>query len=165
MTSNVKFNKYFANCQPFTVLIEGNIGSRKTTFLDHFKQFEDQGLMYPQPDKWAMPFQSYVNSTMLQSHTMQTDKPIKLMQRSLHSSKYCFVENMYKNNLMEPAMYHILQEWYKFIEESIHIRADLIGYYAVDNTTIVYLTDKEQPHPTNSDSYAQALQKAVYLKD
>uniref|UniRef100_A0A1A9WFN6 Ku domain-containing protein n=1 Tax=Glossina brevipalpis TaxID=37001 RepID=A0A1A9WFN6_9MUSC len=38
-------------------------------------------------------------------------------------------------------------------------------YYAVDNTTIVYLTDKEQPHPTNSNSYAQALQKAVDLKD
>uniref|UniRef100_A0A1A9WXT2 Deoxynucleoside kinase domain-containing protein n=1 Tax=Glossina brevipalpis TaxID=37001 RepID=A0A1A9WXT2_9MUSC len=124
-----------ANCQPFTVLIEGNIGSGKTTFLSQFKQFEDQvflisepvekwcnfhehnllGLMYSQLDKWAMPFQSYVNLTMLQNHTMQTDKPIKLMERSLCSSKYSFVENMYKNNSMEPAMYHILQEWYKFI--------------------------------------------------
>lgn len=83
--------------------------------------------MYSQPDKWAMPFQSYVNLTMLQSHTMKTDKPVKLMERSLYSSKYCFVENLYKSKLMEPAMYHILQEWYKFIEESIHIRADLIG--------------------------------------
>uniref|UniRef100_A0A1A9WJL1 DNK domain-containing protein n=1 Tax=Glossina brevipalpis TaxID=37001 RepID=A0A1A9WJL1_9MUSC len=50
------------------------------------------------------------------------------MERSLYSSKYCFVENMYKNNSMEPAMYHILQEWYKFIEESIYIQANLIVY-------------------------------------
>ncbi|XP_037892713.1 deoxynucleoside kinase isoform X2 [Glossina fuscipes] len=148
MASNIKVKKYGAGCQPFTVLIEGNIGSGKTTFLNHFKQFEDQvclitepvdkwrnlqefnllSLMYSQPDKWAMPFQSYVNLTMLQSHTMQTDKPVKLMERSLYSSKYCFVENLYKSKLMEPAMYHILQEWYKFIEESIHIRADLIVY-------------------------------------
>ncbi|XP_075145157.1 inverted repeat-binding protein [Haematobia irritans] len=35
--------------------------------------------------------------------------------------------------------------------------------YSVDNTTIIYLTDKETPHPVQSESYRQALQKASDL--
>ncbi|KNC27974.1 Deoxynucleoside kinase [Lucilia cuprina] len=140
--------KFAANSQPFTVLIEGNIGSGKTTFLNHFEQFQDKiclitepvekwrnvrgvnllELMYKEPERWAMPFQSYVTLTMLQSHTLQTEKPVKLMERSIYSSKHCFVENMFRNKIIDAGMYHVLQEWYRFIEDSIHIRADLIVY-------------------------------------
>uniref|UniRef100_A0A1A9VXT8 Deoxynucleoside kinase domain-containing protein n=1 Tax=Glossina austeni TaxID=7395 RepID=A0A1A9VXT8_GLOAU len=145
---------------------QGNIGSGKTTFLNHFKQFDDhvclitepvdkwrniQGynllnLMYSKPEKWAMPFQSYVSLTTLQSHTMQTDKPVKLMERSLYSSKYCFVENMYRSKVMEPAMYHVLQEWFKFIEESIHIRTDLIVYLRT-SPDVVYKRIQRRARP------------------
>lgn len=53
MASNIKVKKYGASSQPFTVLIEGNIGSGKTTFLNHFKQFEDQVCLITEPvDKW-----------------------------------------------------------------------------------------------------------------
>lgn len=168
MASSVKVNKYITN-SPFTVLVEGNIGSGKTTFLNHFKQFEDHvclitepvekwrnlngcnllSLMYSQPDKWAMPFQSYVTLTMLQGHTMKTDKPVKLMERSLYSSKYCFVENMYKSKIMEPAMYHILQEWYNFVEKSIPIRADLIVYLRT-SPNIVYERIQKRARPEES---------------
>lgn len=41
--------------------------------------------------------------------------------------RHCFVENMFRNEIIDAGMYHVLQEWYKFIEDSIHIRADLIG--------------------------------------
>lgn len=43
--------------------------------------------MHKQPDRWAMPFQSYVTLSMLQKHILKTDKPIKLMERSLHSAR------------------------------------------------------------------------------
>lgn len=120
--------KYACNNQPFTVFIEGNIGSGKTTFLNHFRQFEDQiclitepvdkwrnvhgsnilvkqiltrnlpfnwnyyvkslqDLMYKEPDRWAMPFQTYVTLTMLQTHVQATNKPIKIMERSIFSSR------------------------------------------------------------------------------
>ncbi|EDW81433.2 uncharacterized protein Dwil_GK12063 [Drosophila willistoni] len=140
--------KYAQGTQPFTVLIEGNIGSGKTTFLNHFDKYRDEvclltepvekwrnvngvnllELMYKEPKKWAMPFQSYVTLTMLQAHTQITDKKLKIMERSIYSARYCFVENMFRNGSLEQGMYNTLQEWYKFIEQSIHVQADLIIY-------------------------------------
>lgn len=35
---------------------------------------------------------------------------------------------MYRNGSLEQGMYNTLQEWYKFIGESIHVQADLIIY-------------------------------------
>lgn len=145
--SNLALPKTAAGSQPFTVLIEGNIGSGKTTFLNHFHKYEDvcvlsepvakwrnlKGtnlleLMYKDPGRWAMPFQSYVTLTILQNHILQTDKRVKLMERSIYSARNCFVENMYKTKVMDEGMYHILQEWYDFIDKTMEIRADLIVY-------------------------------------
>lgn len=38
--------------QPFTVFIEGNIGAGKTTFLNHFKKYDDVCLHTEPVDKW-----------------------------------------------------------------------------------------------------------------
>lgn len=38
--------------QPFTVFIEGNIGSGKTTFLNHFKKHDGVCLQTEPVDKW-----------------------------------------------------------------------------------------------------------------
>ncbi|XP_016985134.1 deoxynucleoside kinase isoform X1 [Drosophila rhopaloa] len=140
--------KYAEGTQPFTVLIEGNIGSGKTTYLNHFEKYKEDiclltepvekwrnvngvnllELMYKDPKKWAMPFQSYVTLTMLQAHTAPTDKKLKIMERSIFSARYCFVENMRRNGSLETGMFNTLEEWYKFIGESIHVQADLIIY-------------------------------------
>lgn len=37
---------------PFTVFIEGNIGAGKTTFLNHFKKYEDVCLYTEPVEKW-----------------------------------------------------------------------------------------------------------------
>lgn len=38
--------------RPFTVFVEGNIGSGKTTFLEHFRQFEDITLLTEPVEQW-----------------------------------------------------------------------------------------------------------------
>lgn len=38
--------------KPFTVFVEGNIGSGKTTFLEHFRQFEDITLLTEPVEEW-----------------------------------------------------------------------------------------------------------------
>ncbi|XP_055523245.1 deoxynucleoside kinase isoform X1 [Wyeomyia smithii] len=134
--------------KPFTVFIEGNIGSGKTTFLNHFQKYKQRvclltepvekwrncggvnllDLMYKEPKRWAMPFQSYVTLTMLDMHTSATDKSVKLMERSMFSARYCFVENMLANGMLHQGMYNILQDWYEFIDANVYIQADLIVY-------------------------------------
>jgi len=133
--------------QPFTVFIEGNIGAGKTTFLNHFRKYDDVclhtepvekwrnvggvnllDLMYKEPMKWSMPFQTYVTLTMLQAHTRTADRRIKLMERSLFSARHCFVEAMLSNGTLHRGMYNIMQEWYNYIDENIHLQADLIVY-------------------------------------
>lgn len=139
------------NKVPFTVFVEGNIGSGKTTFLNHFKQFSDVclmtepvenwrnlngvnllDLMYKNPDVWAMTFQNYVTLTMLKNHIKQTDKQVKLMERSIFSARNCFVEKMLSSGMIQPGMYHVLQEWYDFIYEHHKIQCDLIVYLRTD---------------------------------
>lgn len=38
--------------KPFTVVVEGNIGSGKTTFLNHFNKFTDVEVLQEPVDKW-----------------------------------------------------------------------------------------------------------------
>ncbi|KAM3959008.1 deoxynucleoside kinase [Aphomia sociella] len=135
------------NRRPFTVFVEGNIGSGKTTFLEHFRQFEDitlltepveewrnlkgwnlLDLMYKDPAKWAMTFQSYVSLTMMDMHLKSTPTPVKLMERSLFSARYCFVENMMRSGVLHKAEFAVLDEWFRFIQQHISIEADLIVY-------------------------------------
>ncbi|XP_058130228.1 deoxynucleoside kinase isoform X2 [Anopheles coustani] len=154
--------------KPFTVFVEGNIGSGKTTFLDHFQKFDDVclltepvekwrncggvnllDLMYKEAHRWAMPFQTYVTLTMLDMHTFKTDKSVKLMERSLFSARNCFVESMLASGSLHRGMYNVLQEWYEFITCNIHIQADLIVYLQT-SPEVVYERMKQRARSEES---------------
>ena len=53
-------------------------------------------MMYKDPHRWSLTFQTYVQLTMLQAHTKPHTTPVRLMERSIYSAKYCFVENLHK---------------------------------------------------------------------
>lgn len=116
--------------KPFTVFVEGNIGSGKTTFLDHFQQFDDVclltepvekwrscggvnllDLMYKEAYRWAMPFQTYVTLTMLDMHTSKTDKPVKLMERSLFSARYVEWLARWPHQINLPSFLTVTASW------------------------------------------------------
>lgn len=44
---------------------------------------------------------------------------------------------MYANGTLHKGMYQILQDWYRFIEKSIHIQADLIGNFFSWNVSFI----------------------------
>lgn len=93
--------------RPYTVVVEGNIGSGKTTFLEPFaagscrdfvevveepvgrwRDFKGHNLlrmMYEDPKRHAFMFQSFVQLTMIQHHTkpVATRKPVRILERSL----------------------------------------------------------------------------------
>lgn len=78
-----------------------------------------------------MPFQSYVQLTMLDNHLHQGDKPVKLMERSIFSARYCFVENMFRTGKIIGCEYEVLDEWFKFLtgpDSALPLNVDLIIY-------------------------------------
>lgn len=132
---------------PFTIFVEGNVGSGKSTFLEHFKKSEDflvleepveewtkfnglnlLDLKFADPEKFQFPFQTYATLTRLKQHIQPCEKPFKLMERSLLSARRCFVENLHDTGLLHSGMFHVLDEWYNFINEAHPIRCDAIIY-------------------------------------
>jgi len=140
------------NCRPFTVVVEGNIGSGKTTFLQYFNNEEVEvlaepvdkwrnanghnllQLMYEDPHRWSLAFQTYVQLTMVQNHTKVISKRIKLMERSLYSAKYCFAENLQRSGKMPLSEYGVLSSWFEFLLScpKVDLGVDLIVYMRTD---------------------------------
>ncbi|CAB4060392.1 tdk [Lepeophtheirus salmonis] len=142
----------------FTVCVEGNIASGKTTFLKLFNsnlQFDKElpqvsckvieepvpswqnlcghnilEMMYKDPHRWGHLFQSYVTLTMTQAHTLQIKESIKLMERSLLTAERCFAANLYCSGIMSKPEYLVLKEWYAYLNShpKINVSADLIVY-------------------------------------
>ncbi|KAK5638281.1 hypothetical protein RI129_012577 [Pyrocoelia pectoralis] len=142
---------------PFTVLVEGNIGSGKTTFLNYFKQ-QHQNVcallervemwkncgghnlllyMYEDRERWGFTFQSYVQLTMLKQHTFKTNSPIKLMESSVYSSRYCFVEKMISDGILPSPSASVIDEWFKWITSNAFCSVDLISEYYYDICSFV----------------------------
>jgi len=147
--------------RPYTVIVEGNIGAGKTTFLQPFKKHENivqvvtepvdkwrnlQGhnllqKMYDDPKRWSFELQSYIQLTMAQEHMKPCHVPIKMMERSLLSARYCFVENLFNSGNMEESEYLVLSEWFNFLVSSpqmaMNFKVDQIIYLRTD-PEIVY---------------------------
>lgn len=131
----------------FTVTVEGNIGCGKSTFLEHFlgsknveiysepvemwknlKGVNVLDLMYKDAKRWSLAFQSYVQLTMLQIHAKRQSKPIKLMERSIFSARYCFVENLFNCGSMPSVDHSVLEEWYQWLLANENVNVDLVVY-------------------------------------
>lgn len=127
--------------------MEGNIASGKTTCLEFFSSTTDVevlmepvskwrnvrghnplGLMYRDAWRWGLTLQTYVQLTMLEQHTRPQTAPVRLMERSIHSAKYIFVENLYRSGKMPEVDYVVLSEWFDWIGRNMDVSVDLIVY-------------------------------------
>ncbi|XP_033217886.1 deoxynucleoside kinase-like [Belonocnema kinseyi] len=130
----------------FTVCVEGNIGSGKTTFLNNFKVYKNTtviqepvqlwrnvagtnllDLFYKDPGRYAYLFQSYVQLTMVRLHAMHTPQPYKIMERSAYSAKL-FIENMKRSKTMQDVEFFVVDEWFNWSVQNAGIHTDLIVY-------------------------------------
>lgn len=162
---------------PFTVFVEGNVGSGKSTFLNSFKSFDDVQVLEEPIDKWkdlhghnlldlrfkhpelfAFPFQSYATLTRLRQHLQPSEKPIKVMERSLLTARHCFVKNLHQNGLHD-GLYRVLNEWYDFVNDFHTIRCDLIVYLrTTPETASTRIRERARTEETTiEDSYINQL--------
>uniref|UniRef100_A0A5F9DUT0 Thymidine kinase 2 n=1 Tax=Oryctolagus cuniculus TaxID=9986 RepID=A0A5F9DUT0_RABIT len=86
------------------------------------------GLMYRDAWRWGLTLQTYVQLTMLEQHTRPQTAPVRLMERSIHSAKYIFVENLYRSGKMPEVDYVVLSEWFDWIGRNMDVSVDLIVY-------------------------------------
>jgi len=131
-----------------TIAVEGNIGCGKTTFLSSFSMYNNVevlpepvdkwkdvmginalDLMYKDAGRWGGAFQSMVTLSMLDHHS-SSKKPsgVKLIERSIYSTRYCFMQNLFDNGLMPPMEFAMLGEVHDWVKENEHIQLDLIVY-------------------------------------
>lgn len=128
----------------FTIVVEGNIGSGKSTFIEKIKNnrvcaFKEPvnlwrncggvnllELVYEDPSKWTSTFQSYVLLTMLELHLQKTIESIKIIERSIFSAHYCFIENSIREKILPEPSYKVLNQWFKWCIPKVKV--DLIIY-------------------------------------
>ncbi|XP_029030917.1 thymidine kinase 2, mitochondrial isoform X2 [Betta splendens] len=129
------------------ICIEGNIASGKTTCLEYFSKTSNievftepvskwrnvcghnpLALMYQDPERWGITLQTYVQLTMLDRHLSSTSASVRMMERSIFSAKYIFVENLFRSGKMPAVDYAVLSEWFNWIITNISIPVDLIVY-------------------------------------
>jgi len=141
--------------RPFTISVEVNVGSGKSTFLNFFRGYPDisvyqepvdywtnyngtdmLGLVYNDTKRWGQTFQSLVSLTMLETQIKDfrqanvATPSVKLIERSIQSGRYCFVEQM--KDTITSAERHLLIEWYDVIRNATDVNVDAIIYLRTD---------------------------------
>ncbi|KAG7512671.1 thymidine kinase 2, mitochondrial isoform X1 [Solea senegalensis] len=129
------------------ICIEGNIASGKTTCLEYFSKSSNievltepvskwrnvrghnpLALMYQDPERWGITLQTYIQLTLLDRHLSSISAPVRMMERSIFSAKYIFVENLFRSGKMPEVDFAVLSEWFDWITTNISLPVDLIVY-------------------------------------
>ncbi|KAJ8978965.1 hypothetical protein NQ317_009362 [Molorchus minor] len=81
-----------SSARPFTVIVEGNIGSGKTTFLNHFPKGMVMSVYLPEPIDIPHQMEFHVpvicsTDNVKSWHACKTSSPVKLMERSIYSAE------------------------------------------------------------------------------
>lgn len=121
------------------LIVEGNIGAGKSTFLRMLKQYLNAQLVfepherwqdvggenlleafYKDTQRWAYSFQTYAFVTRviaLEENTRRNTQPLQVLERSVFSDRFCFAKNCYDMGLMSALEWKLYQEWFTWLVE------------------------------------------------
>lgn len=136
----------------FMVAIEGNIATGKSTLLNFLSKskyiecFQEPvhewenlngynllAMKYEDPENYSFAFQSYAMLTMMNILNTETkNNKLKVMERSILSAQYCFVQALLDNNSLKEPFASILTQWFQFMESNFDSKPDLIIYLRED---------------------------------
>lgn len=120
------------------LVVEGNIGAGKSTFLKLIKEYlnleiifephqrwQSVGgtqnlleLFYTDTQRWAYTFQSYAFITRIMEQEAQValhPQAVHLSERSVFSDRYCFAKSAYENGFMTSLEWKLYQEWFSWL--------------------------------------------------
>ncbi|XP_044732536.1 uncharacterized protein LOC123295306 [Chrysoperla carnea] len=134
------------------ICVEGNLSSGKSILLqnlqdnslieciqepiDNWRDLEGFNLLkllYSDLKRWNFLFRSYVQLTFLQSHIKQNlnntnNCKLFVMERSLYSNRYVFIEHAHKFGYLTKAEYDTLIAWFDVLIERCDVNIDHIVY-------------------------------------
>jgi len=122
------------------VVVEGNIGVGKSSFLKLLGERLDCGIFfeplakwqqmgeeeslfekfYKDTKRWAYTFQSYAFLSRVleqESAFAQSKKDVVIFERSVFSDLHCFAKNCFELGTMTPLEWSLYQEWFSWLVE------------------------------------------------
>lgn len=145
-----------------TIFIEGNIGAGKSTLIDFLKKqsfikthpepvakwqnvngFNLLNLLYEDPKKYSFLFQSYAMLTMMERHATDVDKnKINIMERSISTTKECFIRQLCERNIIEQPYLEVLYKWIDFFQKQFELEPKFIIYLKTNPENLVQRIQK-----------------------
>jgi deoxyadenosine/deoxycytidine kinase len=138
------------------VCLEGTIAAGKTTVLQHlakqknFAVFPEQvekwqmvpgaasaadsnllGLFYQNQAKYAYPFQNLALLTQFENHVNPDPAPVRIIERSAHSSYHVFAALLHKNRALTTLEHDLLRLLYRQLTSLNSCRVDYYLYLDV----------------------------------
>ena len=141
----------------YSVLVEGNIASGKSTFLrnvgirfsekanityeplNEWTNFGGKNLLkqlYTNPKKFSFQFQTFVQLTMARTQFATTAESLRFSERSLYSERFVFIEALKILQHITSTEYDILVEWFNFLEPKVQPIDEII--YLQTNPAVAF---------------------------
>jgi len=137
------------------VVIEGNVGSGKSTFLkliqNYFEaqivfephqqwQHEDSehnllGKFYSDTQRWAYTFQTYAFVTRIitqEQHMQRNPHAMQFLERSVFSDRYCFAKNAHEQGYMNTLEWKLYTEWFSWLVDGYVPKPSAFIYLQAD---------------------------------
>lgn len=122
------------------VVVEGNIGAGKSTFLNVVKKYLDVQIVfeprykwqnikgnnlldffYKDGKRWAYTFQAYAFITRVieqEEKAKKNTKSFQFIERSVYSDRYCFAKNAFYTGKMSKLEWELYKEWFAWFVEN-----------------------------------------------
>jgi deoxyadenosine/deoxycytidine kinase len=115
------------------------------------------------PKRWSFTIQSQQQLGMLEIHRRKIDSSVKIMERSLHSGRFCYIENLKNFGYLTDTEAEILCEYYEWMVLDQEITPNLYVYlestptivekrivargsFEIQKNVIEYLTNLHELH-------------------
>ncbi|MCL4361452.1 deoxynucleoside kinase [Candidatus Dependentiae bacterium] len=121
---------------PKRIMVEGNIGSGKSTFLKIIKEklgieiiyepchkwqnIAGHNLLdqfYKDPKRWSYTFQTYAFATRIFDQE-NSNSSIQIFERSVFSDRFCFAKNCYESGLMSDLEWQLYNHFFSWLVEN-----------------------------------------------
>lgn len=119
-------------------IVEGNIGTGKSTFLRLIEQHipflsivyeplqawqtesDSDSILknfYHAPHRWAFTMETVAMASRVRDHITEQKNasPYRVLERSIYSGHYCFAKNDYNNGFMNDIEWHMYNEWFTLL--------------------------------------------------